>query len=61
MLLLFDNIELYISNGLISREYSYLKCLMQDKKIDGEEEDVVLIEEHLLQNMDEGEFEGVLW
>ena len=61
MLLLHDNIELYISNGFISREYSYLKCLMQDKKIDGEEEDVVLIEEHLLQNMDEGEFEGVLW
>lgn len=61
MLLLFDNIELYISNGFISREYSYLKCLMQDKGIDGEEEDVVLIEEHLLQNMDEEELEGVLW
>ena len=61
MLLLFDDIELYISNGFISREYSYLKCLIQDKTIDGEEEDVVLIEEHLLQNMDEGELEGVLW
>ena len=61
MLLLFDNIELYISNGFISREYSYLKCFMQDKGIDGEEEDVVLIEEHLLQNMDEEELEGVLW
>ena len=61
MLLLHDNIELYRSNGFISREYSYLKCLMQDKTIDGEDEDVVLIEEHLLQNMDEGEFEGVLW
>jgi hypothetical protein len=61
MLLLFDNIELYISNGFISREYSYLKCLIHDNGIDGDEEDVVLIEEHLLQNIDEGEFEGVLW
>ena len=60
MLLLFDNIELYISNGFISREYSYLKCLMQDKGIDGEEVAVVLIEEHLLQNMDEEELKGVL-
>jgi hypothetical protein len=34
---------------------------MQDKAMDGEEEDVVLIEEHLLQNMDEEELEGVLW
>jgi hypothetical protein len=33
---------------------------MQDKAMDGEEEDVVLIEEHLLQNMDEEELEGVL-
>ena len=57
--MLSNDIEVYISNEFISREYSYLKYLIQNKGTEGEEEDVVLIKEQLLQNIDEGEFEGV--